>query len=169
MRRLIVLVGASGSGKTAVAQVLEQRAPWTGHTHHFDSIGVPSAEEMAKYGGGEGWQKWATEKWLEELARKDLPLQLLEGQTRPSFIHPVLDAYPRLRVDTILLDSRPDVRRRRLVALRDQAELASPVMDSWAAYLRGQADALGLRVIDTSDLSVAEVAGEIESFVSRQD
>jgi hypothetical protein len=38
-------------------------------------------------------------------------------------------------------------------------------MDSWAAYLRGQADALRLRVIDTSDCSVAQVADILQKEV----
>jgi len=31
-------------------------------------------------------------------------------------------------------------------------------MHAWAAYLRGQADALGPRVLDTSDMSIETVA-----------
>jgi hypothetical protein len=60
MRRLVWLVGASGVGKTTVAEVLERRLPWTGNTYFFDSIGVPSPEEMdRRFGGGDGWQQWA--------------------------------------------------------------------------------------------------------------
>jgi hypothetical protein len=40
-------------------------------------------------------------------------------------------------------------------------------MDHWAAYLRGQADALDLAVIDTSLLTVSEAAKELEEVVSR--
>jgi hypothetical protein len=40
-------------------------------------------------------------------------------------------------------------------------------MDSWAAYLRGQADALNLAVIDTSLLTVAEAAEQLEQIVLR--
>jgi hypothetical protein len=38
-------------------------------------------------------------------------------------------------------------------------------MDNWAAYLRGQADALKLTVIDTSVLTVAEAAKQLEGIV----
>jgi hypothetical protein len=40
-------------------------------------------------------------------------------------------------------------------------------MDDWAAYLRRQADALRLPVIDTSTLTVAESADQIEAIVRR--
>jgi hypothetical protein len=46
-------------------------------------------------------------------------------------------------------------------------------MTSWAAYLRGQADARNLPVIETTTLTVDEVADELEvllrAFVSRLD
>jgi hypothetical protein len=38
-------------------------------------------------------------------------------------------------------------------------------MDGWAAYLRGQADALGLTVIDTTTLTVTEAAEQLEMIV----
>jgi hypothetical protein len=41
-------------------------------------------------------------------------------------------------------------------------------MDSWAAYLRGQADALHLVVIDTTTLTVAEAADELEVLIRKQ-
>jgi hypothetical protein len=39
-------------------------------------------------------------------------------------------------------------------------------MDAWAAYLRGQAEALGLRIIDTSRLSVERVADILEEEIT---
>jgi hypothetical protein len=161
--RLIVLIGASGSGKTSVAEKLEQRPPWTGHTHYFDSIGVPSAEEMVSYGGGEGWQRWASEIWVRRLGDLQSPLELLEGQTRPSYLVPVIAEYPDLDPTILLLDCAPAVRRHRLTEHRNQPELANPTMDTWAVYLRGQADALGLPVIDTSELTLNEVVAKVES------
>jgi hypothetical protein len=38
-------------------------------------------------------------------------------------------------------------------------------MDFWAAYLRGQADALRLPIIDTSSLSVANATNALEGIV----
>jgi hypothetical protein len=57
-----------------------------------------------------------------------------------------------------LLDCAPAVRHARLVGPRDQPGLSNPQMDCWAAYLRGQADALDLPVIDTTDIGIDDVA-----------
>jgi len=35
-------------------------------------------------------------------------------------------------------------------------------MDAWAVYLRGQADALGIRVLDTSDMTIEGVADVLQ-------
>lgn len=164
MTRVVFLVGASGTGKTTVAQVLEGRAPWKGHTHFFDSIGVPSTEQMeAEYGSGEEWQRWATQQWVDRLAGCDADPQLIEGQTRPSFIREAAAHHPDLELCIVLLDCAPEVRRHRLTALRERPELATSRMDNWAAYLAGQAHALGLPVVDTSDASPAAVAREVEA------
>ena len=75
MRRLVWLVGASGVGKTTVAEVLERRMPWIGNTFGFDSIGVPATEEMeGRFGGGDGWQRWATRQWVDSLAARTAAL-----------------------------------------------------------------------------------------------
>jgi hypothetical protein len=70
--------------------------------------------------------------------------------------------HPDLEPTIILLDCNPSVRRHRLVELRKQGELDNSTMENWAAYLRGQADALGLPVIDTSDLTLEGVAAAVE-------
>jgi predicted ATPase len=44
---LIVLTGASGSGKTAIAEAIETRRPGFANVFRFDQIGVPSPEVMA--------------------------------------------------------------------------------------------------------------------------
>jgi len=48
---------------------------------------------------------------------------------------------------------------------RGQPELANPRMDCWAAYLRGQADALSLSIIDTSNDSIDKSLVELELLV----
>jgi 2-phosphoglycerate kinase len=166
VRSVVFLVGASGVGKTTVAQVLGERAPWKGNTHYFDTIGIPSADEMeSEFGGGEEWQRWATRQWVSRLAGSEASLQLIEGQTRPSFINEAVEDYPDLEVHVVLLDCTPEVRRDRLTRLRQRPELATPDMDNWAAYLSGQAHALGLPVIDTSKTNPEAIAREIEARV----
>lgn len=166
VQRVVWLVGASGAGKTAVAETLAARPSWRGATHFFDSIGVPSGAEMETGDwGGEDWQMWATRQWMDRIAERGSALSLIEGQTRPSGIRIAAEAYPGLSLEIILLDCTPEVRRHRLIELRDQPELASHEMDCWAAYLVGQAHALGLPVVDTSKLDVRTTADRIEQLV----
>ena len=67
----------------------------------------------------------------------------------------------------ILFDCSRAVRDARLHGGREQPDLATDRMDHWAAYLRGQADALGLPVIDTTNVSIGAVADELEAVVRR--
>ena len=168
--RILVVTGASGAGKTATVRALDARAVPGVQCFYFDSIGVPTAEVMERdYGGGEQWQASATAEWIARLGGlpASVRVAVLDGQTRPSF---VFDAAARAApgtVHVVLLDCSPDVRAARLRGPRQQPELANDRMDSWAAYLRGQADALNLTVIDTSLLTVSEAAEELEQVVLR--
>jgi hypothetical protein len=167
---ILVVTGASGSGKTAAVSVIAARALPGIRCYHFDAVGVPSQEEMDRdFGGGEQWQALTTQQWLDRLAADPdgAAVYVLDGQTRPSF---VLKAADRARLDSvriILLDCEPSVRHTRLIELRGQSELVNSRMDCWAAYLRGQADALDLPVIDTTDQDIQAVADALVVHVER--
>ncbi|HEX9130360.1 MAG TPA: hypothetical protein VF850_14450 [Gemmatimonadaceae bacterium] len=121
------------------------------------------------YGGTDQWQASATREWLVRLAglTSDISLAVLDGQTRPSFVfEEAAIAAPRA-VRVALLDCSPQERNSRLRTSRKQPELANVSMDLWAAYLRGQADALNLMVIDTTALTVSQAADQLESYVLR--
>jgi RNase adaptor protein for sRNA GlmZ degradation len=168
LARILVVTGASGAGKTAAVQALEARAVPGVTCFYFDSIGVPTADVMQRdYGGAEQWQASATTEWLERL--RDLPedtlVAVLDGQTRPSFAFSDSARAASGTVSVVLLDCSSDVRAARLRGPRQQPELANSQMDQWAAYLRGQADALNLAVIDTSSLTVLESADQLETLV----
>ena len=60
------------------------------------------------------------------------------------------------------MDCTPAVRLTRLRGSRGQPELAGERMDAWAVYLRGQADALGIRVLDTSNMTIEGVADVLQ-------
>ena len=67
----------------------------------------------------------------------------------------------------VLFDCTVEERRRRLTGPRGQPELASSRMDAWAVYLRGQADALELPVIDTTAITIDRAATVLEREVHR--
>lgn len=79
---LVILTGASGSGKTAIAKNIEEKHPSI-RVFRFDSIGVPSAEVMASFGNGHqpggAWQRAMTFQWLGRIA------PLLAGSTNVLF------------------------------------------------------------------------------------
>ena len=169
---IFFITGASGSGKTTLLKrVAEQNILPDTSYHFFDSIGVPSLEVMQRdFGGGERWQEHATHQWIERLLTIRTALAVIEGQTRPQFI---LAAFQRAKVahgGVLLLDCSTAERRRRLQIDRQQPELASFDMFAWAAYLRGQADALNLPVIDTTVIDPAAacetLAAKIKQFAS---
>ncbi|MBB6483504.1 AAA family ATPase [Rhizobium lusitanum] len=65
---LIMLTGASGSGKTAIATAIARNHAATFAVYHFDSIGVPSLDVMIRdHGSPEAWQRDKTVEWLVQL------------------------------------------------------------------------------------------------------
>ncbi|HEX8243431.1 MAG TPA: hypothetical protein VF541_08050 [Longimicrobium sp.] len=169
---LLVLTGASGAGKTTLVHALQaMRLPGVG-CYFFDEIGVPSAEEMTRrFGGGEQWQSAMTAGWITRLLRNDdgVRVAVLDGQVRPSMARGHLQRLGAQRWQIALADCGHAERNARLHGPRAQPELATGDMDCWAAYLRGQADALGLPVIDTSRPlaeTVAELAALAESLAN---
>jgi energy-coupling factor transporter ATP-binding protein EcfA2 len=164
---ILVLTGASGAGKTALVRALDDlQLPDVG-CYHFDSIGVPSPEEMARmWGGGEQWQAAMSEEWIVRLLRNHdgVRVAVLDGQVRPSVLRAPLERLGARRWRIALADCGHDDRNARLHGPRAQPDLATHQMDCWAAYLRGQADALALPVIDTSR-PLAECVAELAEMV----
>lgn len=167
---IVVVTGASGAGKTATVDALDALALPGVRCFHCDSIGVPAVEEMERdHGGPEGWQAWATNEWLARLAAlgDGVRVAVLDAQTRPSTVFAAPGAGAAWGAHVVLIDCSPEVRSARLHGPRGQGELVTARMDNWAAYLRGQADALGLTIIDTTRSTVGEAARQLESFVRR--
>jgi hypothetical protein len=156
--RILVVTGASGAGKTTLVTALAARQLAGVTCAYFDSIGVPDVFPP-------DWQETSTHAWIDRLARDAAEIAVLDGQTRPTF---ALDAFARARVHgaIVLVECARLDRDARLVA-RGQPELGGPDMHAWSAYLRGQADALGLPVIDTSVLTLEQATDALADQVTR--
>jgi len=162
--QFVILIGASGSGKTTIARTIEQRHADEVEVFYFDRIGVPSAKRMIReYGSGEGWQRAKTIEWMARLA----PLSrsgrrlLLEGQTRLSFLAEGAAAAGGPAYLPILVDCDDETRWRRLSLGRKQPELANENMMDWARYLRGEAIRCGCEILDTSMLSLEQCISHV--------
>jgi hypothetical protein len=169
-RHIVVVTGASGAGKTAAVAALESRGVAGVRCFYFDSIGVPSVDVMERdFGSGEEWQEHATAQWLSRLHQlpDDVHFAVLDGQTRPSFVFGAADRAPMSILHVVLFDCSPDIRNARLHSPPGQADLASEQMTNWATYLRGQANALRLPVIDTTQQTVAQATDHLEAIVAR--
>ena len=165
---ILIVTGASGAGKTTLVRELEALGLDGVRCYYFDSIGVPSPEEMKRrFGSGAEWQTWATEEWISRLVRNSdgAAVAVLDGQVRPSTARSALEVMGTRRSRVILIDCDHAERNARLRGPRGQPDLAQADMDCWAAYLRGQADALGLPIIDTSVLSVTEAVAALAAHV----
>lgn len=160
--RLVILTGASGSGKTAIAESIRIGRPDLAEVLHFDSIGVPSPEARQAWGPDGAWQRAMTLAWTERIAAtcRDRQRVLFEGQMRLAFLHEGLRAAGIEDARVILVDCDDAIRARRLITERRQPELANPEMMMWAKYLRKEANEAGHEVLDTSELSL-ERCGEL--------
>jgi RNase adaptor protein for sRNA GlmZ degradation len=169
--RLIILTGASGSGKTAIADAIETRRPGLADVLRFDRTGVPSPEEMVKgWGSGEAWQRAMTLTWIARIAAlrgSNRPV-LFEGQMRLAFVQEGLKSAGITDARLILVDCDDETRVHRLIAHRKQPELANPAMMNWAASLRREAQAGGYDVLNTSKLSLEQAVDHVCALLRGQ-
>jgi len=160
----VILIGASGSGKTTIAHAIAQRHADAIDVFHFDSIGVLPVEQMiADCGSGEAWQRTKTIEWMAKLA----PLSrsgrglLFEGQTRLSSLAEGATAADGVGYLPILVDCDDATRSRRLLLEREQPELANETMMNWARYLRREARQSGCEILDTTAVSLDQCIDQV--------
>lgn len=165
---ILVVTDASGAGKSTLVRALAALALPSLRCYEFDAIGIPSEDDIAaRFGGGEAFQAWALDAWIARLARNEdhVTTAVLDAQVRPKAAYDALLRHRITRGAVVLVDCAYDERNSRLRVERGQPELATAQMDTWAAYLRGQADALNLRVIGTTGASVAAGVAALQEEV----
>jgi len=168
-KAIYFITGSSGSGKTSLLKgVVETIYPKLA-AHHFDDLGVPSLEEMNRMpGGAAAWQAYNTGQWIKKVAQLEGPgLVVLDGQVRPTVLLQAADQAGFSALHITLIDCSHEERRRRLIEQRGQPELDKLDMYAWAAYLRGQADALKLEIIDTTALGLGEAIEQLANSIGR--
>lgn len=153
---IIFLSGVSGAGKTYLVHrlIAINSADTSIKFLFFDSIGVPSHEEMVRqYGSGKEWQKATTYQWIARILHdySHKRVVVIEGQTELKFIEAAFLHYGVTTYKIILIEARHEVRHQRLQEGRKQPELINDKMDNWARYLHDQAQAMGVDILDNSD------------------
>lgn len=156
--KLVVLTGASGAGKTTITKRIAAEAPAAIVCLYFDSIGVPSPEQMvAEFGSVEDWQRAKTFEWIERIRKEYLSKGksvLFDGQTRISFALDACRATGITNYEVVLVDCDDFSRENRVRVNRRQPELANERMMNWARFLRSEAEASGVPILDTSGDSI---------------
>ena len=163
------VTGASGVGKSTLAVHLKSKY---GDRKDiailgFDTIGVPSNEEMIEaYGSPSEWQRAATKQWVAKIINEvEEPIVILEGQVNFDFIYEAFDHHKFKNFKAILIDCDEGEMVRRLEQDRDQPELANEDMKNWRVHLRKQAEERHAPVINTAGLSGEEVLQKLEEVL----
>ena len=168
-KSIYFLTGASGVGKTTLLNELRKKysyEPWS--FHHFDSIGVPTVDEMnKKFGSPHNWQKAKTFEWIEKLIYHDEHDKIfLEGQANLQYIKDAFALHQFTSFKLILIDCNEDVMTQRLGKDRNQPELVTADMKNWLKFLQKQAGELQVPIIDTSLMSKEQVIQTLEAFIA---
>jgi len=169
-KHIFFVTGASGVGKTTMILRLKekfsQKKDWI--FLHFDSIGVPSTEEMnEQYGSPSEWQKAMTFKWIEKLLSEynEKKVIIFEGQVNLEFIKQGFAQNNFSNYKTILVHCNQQKMIERLTDKRKQPELATEDMKNWLEFLRKQAIKHGAKIIDTSEINEDEVVNQFEQIL----
>lgn len=165
---LYFITGSCGAGKTALLRAVRATLPAGCSARHIDDDGVPDAAQLARAGGPQAWQRRHVRAWAERAVHAAPgDVLVVEGQARPSDIVAAAREVGLRDVHITLVDCAHAERRRRLTEDRRQPELDALDTYAWAAYLRGQADALELEVIDTTACTLEHSAAALAASIAR--
>lgn len=162
---ILFITGVSGAGKTTILKKLcEYLAGKSVACFHFDTIGVPSIDQMIKeYGGPSQWQQAMTEKWVADLLanHSNKKLLILEGQVNLQFIKDACARHNFTNYKIILIHCDNKTRHERLRTTRNQPELINQDMDNWAQFLHKQAQQMQVTIMDSGIMSVDQIVNEL--------
>ena len=167
-KTIYFITGASGVGKTTLVDQLKKRyknKPWS--FIHFDSIGIPSLEEMKmSFGSPTAWQKAKTFEWISRLIQDyDYEKIFFEGQVDLQFIREGFAHHNFEKYRIVLVDCSEEEMEHRLIHSRAQPELFTEAMKNWLQYLRRQAKELHAQIIANSNQSPEELLKKFEIAV----
>ncbi|NCS98977.1 AAA family ATPase [Candidatus Parcubacteria bacterium] len=168
MNKLYFITGASGSGKTTLIKNLEKKNLRGVETFIFDSVGVPSEEEMKeKYGSGEKWQKETTKYWVRKIKESYLDKSdvVLDGSINYDFIEEACKQFKLQNFKIILIDCSDEERKKRLID-RGQGELYNQDMINWSQSLRKTAIEKNYTIIDNTNYSQEETLEELLGYLN---
>lgn len=151
----VVLIGASGAGKTTIADAVAADEPDV-QIAHFDLLTGPSD------GVTDEERRAATAEWMRRLAPAaagGTPV-LLEGRLRLDELEDAAAGIGGVVYEAVLIDCDDDVRRDR----SDGREITD---DDTAARLRDEAAERGCRVIDTTLRGIHACMDEVIRLVRR--
>lgn len=155
----VVLIGASGVGKTTIADAVAADEPDV-QVARFDAMGGPpeDADESALA----EWRHTTTAEWMRRLAspaEAGTPI-ILEGDARFEDLEAAAAEAGGVVFTPILIDCDDDVRR-------DRADGREITDDALAVSLRDTAAERGCRVIDTTMRGVNACMDEVIRLVRR--
>ena len=184
--RLYFIGGASGSGKTAVMPHLKELLSDNTAVYDFDDIGVPE-------GADKKWRQESTEKWLQKLLSEGKDACLL-GQIVLGEILSCPSAKKIDKINFCLLDVSDFERIGRLkkrntygadqnmlnwsswLRMHHQdpqwaphviQENAASIMNfSWLSVLKSYEGVVNVKILNTTDLALSEVARELADWVN---
>jgi broad-specificity NMP kinase len=170
--------GVSGVGKTSVMEILKKDLPEQYVVKDFDERGVPNGG--GRHGGGQPWRLSETQYWILEgktVALEDKTL-IVCGLVNPEEIALMPEA-EEVDVKIILLDAPGEIIQERLLRRNSDAKVKAGlertvgVVDvfikgssDFAPILRDICVKAEVPVIDTSEITPAEVAKKVEGLLS---
>lgn len=167
MKKLIFILGASGSGKTTNVKNIETKHPGKYFFAYFDQPKVPSGDEVKEqYGDWENWGIQRTNEWVSKIKNEYIEnkVTIFDVHTKPINLENACRDFGITDYVVILLDCSDDERKERLME-RGQPHLINDSLLSWAQFLRDEGKKKGYIVIDNTDLIVEEGLKKVEEKV----